>query len=65
MSLEKFRRVEDMPSLPAVTGPALPRRIRAILRRSRLFAPRRVFRLGVQRFRSVREKQESESGLDG
>lgn len=53
MPVEKYRRIEDMPPLPRVTGPDLARRIRALWKRSRLFAPARPIRRGVHRYRTL------------
>lgn len=55
MPVQRFRGVEEMPRPPLVTGPTLVRRIRAVWRRARLFAPPRTRVRGVRRFRSIAE----------
>ena len=56
MSLVKFRRVEDMPRPPRVTGVALAQHIAAAWERAQA-GGRRPIPPGVQRFRTIEEAQ--------
>lgn len=54
MPIEKYKRVEDMPSPALIYGPDLADRIRALWNRARILSPP-DFKRGVTRFKSIEE----------
>lgn len=59
MSIQKFRSVEEMPSLVTEPVENPVERMRALWRRVRRLAPPLAIQRGVQRFRNIEEANEA------